>query len=257
MGCSNSNSAETGEDSKKTKSAQNFEIVSGPNLHFYEMSQEQKDKVKKEMEEQDKELVEPKPVDPKKKYDWKDINAKIPVKKTVEERKKRLELWNKINKYGNGYVSFKRLSFQLTNYLELPEVVRQKEPMKLAFEAACDKYSKYGLKKEDGLIEWMEFRIFLVYLRQYFEYWAMFESIDVSGDKKITVAEFKKALPLMENWGIKIKDPESEFKSIDSNKSGDITFDEFCTYAIRKSLELDQDDKFDDEELKKLKTTNF
>jgi hypothetical protein len=29
------------------------------------------------------------------------------------------------------------------------------------------------MKAEDYLIEWMEFRIFLVYLRQYFEYWAM------------------------------------------------------------------------------------
>ena len=257
MGCSNSNSAETA-DSKPSKSAQNFEIVSGPNLHFYEMSQEQKDKLKKEMEEQDKELVETKgPVDPKKKYDWKEINEKLPIKTTIEERKKRLELWNKINKYGNGFVSFKRLSFQLTNYLDLPEVVKQKEPMKLAFEAACNKYSKYGLKQEDGLIEWMEFRIFLVYLKQYFGYWAMFESIDVSGDKKITITEFKKAVPLMEQWGVKISSPENEFKSIDSNKSGDITFDEFCTYAIKKSIDLEQDDKFDDEELKKLKTTKF
>ena len=211
------------------------------------------------MEEQDKELVESKrPEDPKKKYNWKEINEKLPIKANVDERKKRLDLWNKINKYGNGFVSFKRLSNKLTIYLDLPQVVRNKKPIKLAFEAACNKYSKYGVKKEDQLIEWMEFRIFLSYLKQYFEYWAMFESIDVSGDKKITIEEFKKAIPLMEKWGVKVNDPQSEFKSIDSNGSGDITFDEFCAYAIKKSLDLDQeDDKFDDEELKRLKTSKY
>ena len=173
------------------------------------------------------------------------------------KEKKRLELWNKVNEYGNGFVSFKRLSVQLTNYLKLPQVVKKTEPMKLAFDAACKKYSKYGVSSDDKLIEWMEFRIFLVYLRQYFEYWAMFESIDVSGDKKISMEEFKKALPLMEEWGLKITDPEKEFKAIDTNGSGEITFDEFCAYAIQKSLDLDTDDKFDDVELKNLKTINY
>ena len=260
MGCSNSTSAEADQASKSpSKGYQNYEIVSGPSLHFHEMSQEEKNKIKKEMEKQDKDLVESKGTeDTKKKYDWKEINEKLPVKTTEGERKKRLELWNKINEYGNGFVSFKRLSVQLTNYLKLPQVVRNKEPMKLAFEAACNRYSKYGVKSEDKLIEWMEFRIFLVYLRQYFEYWAMFESIDASGDKKVSLEEFKKALPLMEKWGVKIKDPESEFKSIDTNGSGEITFDEFCAYAIQKSLDLNQeDDKFDDVELKNLKTIKY
>ena len=96
----------------------------------------------------------------------------------------------------------------------------------------------------------MEFRIFLVYLRQYFEYWAMFESIDVSGDKKISMKEFKKALLLMEKWGVKIKGSESEFIPIDTNWSGEITFDEFYSYSIKKSLILYQDAKFDNVELK-------
>ena len=263
MGCSSDSTIKTADkdnsavktsDSKPAKGSRNFEIVSGPSLQFYEMSEEQKKKIKKEMEEQDKNLVlSNEPEDPNKKYDWKEINEKLPVKTTKEEREKRLELWNKINEYGNGYVSFDRLSIQLTNYLQLPQVVRNKEPMKLAFDAASNKYSKYGVNPDDKVIEWMEFRVFLVYLRQYFEYWAMFESVDVSGDKKISLEEFKKALPVMEKWGVKINDAESEFKTMDTDGSGEIAFDEFCAYAIKKSLDLDQNDNFDFEKLKKIK----
>ena len=127
--------------------------------------------------------------------------------------------------------------------------------MKLAFNAASDKYERYGIRKEDNLIEWMEFRIFLVYLRQYFEYWVMFEKLDKSGDNKISLSEFKKAIPQMKNWGVEIKEEEveQEFKSIDTNGSGSISFEEFCNYAINKSLDLEEDDSFDDEELKNLK----
>ena len=126
------------------------------------------------MEEQDKDLKEEvnENEDPSAygRYNWDELMKKLPTQKTTKERKERLALWNKINEYGNGYVSYKRLSVQLDKHLELPNVVKNKGPKKLAFNAASNKYAKKGLKLEDNLIEWMEFRIFLVYLRQYFEY---------------------------------------------------------------------------------------
>ena len=240
MGCTNS--TPTSDDTKK---------------QFHEMSEEEKAKIKKEMEELDKNIAE-NPEDSKTPYEnfnWNEMMKKLPVQKTSDDRKKRLELWKKINEFGNGYVSFKRLNSQLTTYLDLPTVVRNKAPIKLAFAAACDKYSRNGASKDDNLLEWMEFRIFLVYLRQYFEYWVMFQKVDTSGDYKISLEEFKKALPIMKNWGVEIKDKdaEKEFKNIDANEEGSITFVEFCTYAIQKSLDLEEDDGFDDEELKHLK----
>ena len=225
---------------------------------FHELPEEEKEKIRKEIEEQDKNLqVETKEEAPDKyeNFKWDELTAKLPVKKTNAERKKRLELWNKINEFGNGYCSYNRLNTQLEKYLDLPNVVKNKGPIKLAFNAASDKYAKYGVKKEDNLIEWMEFRIFLVYLRQYFEYWVMFEKVDKSGDHKISLEEFKKAIPQMKNWGVEVKESEAEsvFNSIDTNKEGSISFDEFCSFAIKKSLDLEEDDKFDDEELKNLK----
>ena len=46
---------------------------------------------------------------------------------------------------------------------------------------------------------------------------------------------------------------EKEFKSINKNGEGNISFEEFCSFAINKSLELEEDDGFDDVELKNLK----
>ena len=80
----------------------------------------------------------------------------------------------------------------------------------------------------------------------------MFEKVDKSGDHKINLDEFKKALPLMEKWGVKINEAETEFQKIDKNSEGTISFEEFCEYAINKSLDLEEDNGFDDEELKNL-----
>ena len=227
---------------------------------FHEMNEIEQTNIKKNIEEQDKDLESERPEEDEdsklyEMYNWDDLTKKLPVKKTVEDRKKRLDLWNQINEYGNGYCSFKRLNFQLDKYLKLPNIVKNKGPVKLAFNAASDKYERYGIKKEDNLIEWMEFRIFLVYLRQYFEYWVMFEKLDNTGDHQISLKEFKKAIPQMKNWGVEISEAnaEKEFKSIDNNGSGTISFEAFCNFAISKSLNLEEDDGFDDEELKHLK----
>ena len=59
----------------------------------------------------------------------------------------------------------------------------------------------------------------------------------------------KKLFLHSKKWGVKITDPEAEFKKIDNNKGGVILFEEFCDYAIKKSLDLEDDDDFDDCEL--------
>ena len=223
MGCNNTKSAETTDDKEAPK-------------QFHNMTEEEKEKVKKEMEEQDKDIEQKleKPKTTYENFNWDEMMTKLPTGKT--ERTKRLELWKKLNEYGNGYMSYRRLMVQLTNYLDLPDVLRNKGPIKLAFNAAADKYSRNGVNKNDNLIEWMEFRIFLVYLRQYFEYWVMFQKVDSSGDHRISLDEFKNAVPKMKEWGVEIDEPEREFNNIDVSGEGTVTFDEFCTFAIQKVL---------------------
>ena len=187
-----------------------------------------------------------------KNYDWDSLISKLPIKKTLEERKKRKELWNKIDINGNNFVSLAEFDKGIRDVLNLPDLFKLKKVILRAFKAAKNKVkssSKYG----DEFVGWLEFRIILVYLRQYFEYYVMFCRIDSSQDFKISINEFKKAIPTLEKWGIKIDDPESEFNKIDINNGGVIMFDEFCTYAIKKNLDLEDDDDFDDDDIKKMK----
>lgn len=185
-------------------------------------------------------------------FDWDKLISKLPVAKNAEERKKRREMFSAIDMNGNGYVSLAEIDRGIQDVLNLPEVFNCKKPIMRAFQAAKTKY-KAKSKYSDDYIEWMEFRIFLVYLRQYFEYWVMFERVDASGDHKISLDEFKKAIPTMKKWGVVITDPVKEFKKIDKNGGGSIMFDEFCTYAIQKNLDLEDDDDFDDSEIGKMK----
>ncbi len=141
----------------------------------------------------------------------------------------------------------------METYLTLPEAVLHKVPMKLAFDGAKDKYKNSGKDVSDDKLEWNEFRILLIFLRQYFKYWAMLEVLDASWDAQINLEEFHKAMPLLEKWGFLGKTAEELFKEIDTNNGRTITFDEFTKFAIAASLNLEEDDKRDNAALELLK----
>jgi Ca2+-binding EF-hand superfamily protein len=79
-------------------------------------------------------------------------------------------------------------------------------------------------------------------LRQYYEYWIAFNRIDSDSDRRISKDEFTKALPTIKKWGLTIPNPSQTFAEIDTDKAGMILFDEFCEWAIKKNLDLDDDD---------------
>ena len=185
-------------------------------------------------------------------YDWDSLLSKLPIKNNKEEREKRRQMWKAMDMNGNGFVSLAEFDRGIRDILNLPEIFKIKKVIIRAYQAAKNKY-KGKSKYSDDYLEWMEFRISLVYLRQYFEYYVMFCRTDTSGDHKINFEEFKNAIPSLEKWGVKINDPKKEFDSIDTNHGGSIMFDEFCQYAIQKNLDLEDDDDFDDVEIKKMK----
>ena len=179
-----------------------------------------------------------------KNFDWEGFLKKLPVKATVQDRAERRKLWKAIDMNGNGYVSLAEFDRGIYDVLGLPQIFKTKKVIFQAFTSAKNKV-KGKTKQSKDYVEWLEFRYILVYLRQYFEYYVMFCRIDTSDDFKINLAEFKKALPTLEKWGVKITDPNAEFKSIDKNNTGNILFDEFCQYAIKKNLDIEDDDDFD------------
>jgi len=180
---------------------------------------------------------------------WTEINAKLPVAKTKEESRARVKMFRAMDGNGNGFLSLAEIDKGIRDVLLLDEVFDCKAAIMRAFQAAKDKYkskSKYG----PDYIELMEFRFLLVYLRQFFEYKVMFDKLDVTGDKKVGLEEFKQAIPTVEKWGAKIGNVEATFNEI-SQGDGGLTFIEFCQWAIKLSLDLEDDDDLDTtEELK-------
>ena len=184
----------------------------------------------------------------KKHIDWNAIHARLPTSRTAEDKKKRMTMFMQFDPNSNGYLSLAEVDKGCRDILGLHEIFDAKPVIMRAFQAAKSANDKNNKKGGHGpdYIEKCEFRLLLVYLRQYLELWQMFSEIDDSGDRRVEFAEFKKALPKLESWGVKISDPEAAFREIDTNGGGIILFDEFAHWALEKGLDLEDDDDFDD-----------
>merc|ERR1712048_897764 len=68
-----------------------------------------------------------------------------------------------------------------------------------------------------------------------------FTRLDDDGDKRISLIEFTQNKESIEKWVGPINDIEACFKEIDLNGGGIVLFDEFSEWAIKKSLDLDDD----------------
>ncbi len=75
-----------------------------------------------------------------------------------------------------------------------------------AFTAAKTKL-KASSPHGDDYVSRAEFKYLLIYLRQYYEYWTVFNAIDTSKDRRVSPAEFKAAIPTLQKYGVHITDP--------------------------------------------------
>eukprot|EP00758_Cryptobia_borreli_P015889 Tbor_TRINITY_DN6063_c0_g1::TRINITY_DN6063_c0_g1_i6::g.11527::m.11527 len=96
------------------------------------------------------------------------------------------------------------------------------------------------LHSSSDTIDRVGFRLYLVYLREYFELHNMFDDVDASEDDKISRSQFTKAVPKLEEWGL--KSPEKTFDMIDKDKCGTIEFSELVECAIEPRLEMEKED---------------
>ena len=176
--------------------------------------------------------------------DWDSIRNALPIRKTPEEYERRSEKWKVLDFNGNGYVSLAELDKFLNESMGNPHLFDSKPVIIRAHNAAKAKVKTKSLHGPD-YVERCEFRLVLVYLRQYFEYWAAFKRVDKSDDDRISLIEFMDAKDSIEVWVGPIDDVEATFQEIDTNGGGKILFKEFCRWATRKSLDLEDDDDYD------------
>jgi Ca2+-binding EF-hand superfamily protein len=74
----------------------------------------------------------------------------------------------------------------------------------------------------------------------------VFDKIDTGDDNRVGLKEFKQAIPELEKWGIDMSDCEQRFKECDSDSKGMVLFDEFCEWAIKIGLNVDEGDEDSD-----------
>merc|ERR1712013_279413 len=149
-------------------------------------------------------------------------------------------MFNEFDPNGNGILSLAEVDKGVRDVLQIDEIFDAKPAIMRAFQIAKNR-GKSNRDIGDDYIEFREFRFFLLSLRQYFEYYVAFVRCDTNSDHKISKEEFAAAKEKIEVWVGEI-DVEASFREIDTNGGGSILFDEFCAWAIKKNLDLEDDD---------------
>jgi Ca2+-binding EF-hand superfamily protein len=172
-------------------------------------------------------------------FDWRDFIAKFPVERTEEQKKERGEIFAGFDPNGNGYLSLAEIDKGCRDNLGLYDLFEAKKPIMRAYQAAKDVGNRGGGGGSEAgadYVERNEFRLLLIYLRDYFLLWKMFDKIDAGNDGRVDKDEFLKAVPKLQILGFQVADPEEEFAKIDANSGGQVLFDEFADWALRKIL---------------------
>ena len=130
-----------------------------------------------------------------KQVDWALVASKLPWGLDKESRKRRKALFRSFDPNGNGLMSLAEADNGVVNVLQLGAVICKPVIMR-AFTAAKDSNQKKSSKaaRYDDYVDLSEFRLFLLYLRQYLELYVMFEAVDTNKDGKIEAGEFAAAV---------------------------------------------------------------
>jgi len=175
------------------------------------------------------------------KVDWTAVNAKLPTGKCKEDKERRKKMFSQFDPNGNGVLSLAEVDKAIRDVLKIDEIFDAKPAIMRSFQIAKNSSKSKRPEIGDDFIERKEFKFFLLSLRQYFEYYVAFMLVDTNADRKISKDEFCAAKDKIEVWVGKF-DVDAAFNEIDTNKGGSILFEEFCKWAIKKNLDLEDDD---------------
>lgn len=121
--------------------------------------------------------------------DYERLKKKLCFDRTKEGLEKRTKMFKLFDPNANGFLSLAEVDKGIRDVLRLPDLFSIKQVIMRAFQAAKD-LAPNKTKYSGDYIERNEFRYFLCYLRQYFEYYEMFERVNTNQDKYIDFDEF-------------------------------------------------------------------
>lgn len=163
--------------------------------------------------------------------DWASLKATLPVSKTSEDGAKRKELWKKFNGPNPNSLALFELDAAILKVLGCEELFNAKPVINKAYIYAREINPKGSMEA----IEFVEFRLLLVYLKGLFDIYQVFTSLDTSKDSRLQLSELQAAQPGLAAVGVKIEDPHALWEQL-KGTSDTVDFDTFADWAIRKNL---------------------
>ena len=136
--------------------------------------------------------------------DFAALSAKLPTGHDPESKERRKKLFRKADVNGNGFLSQAEVDKAVGGAIGDEYLFSSKPVIARAFAAAKD----MGSGKSPDYVEPSEFRLLLVYLRQYFELYVAYNRLDSSDDRRLSLPEFRKGVTLLAQWGIDLDDSE-------------------------------------------------
>ena len=166
------------------------------------------------------------------------MDKEFPTGLDSEAKKRRKDIFDRFDVNGNNLLSLAEIDKACRDVLCINKLFKCKPALMRAYMLARDKWpatSKYS----DDYVTRNEFRLLLIYLKLYYELFRMYGLIDIDGDRRIDYTEFCAATPIVESWGVVVHDKKATFAKMDKNGKGKVLFDEFCDWAIREEMALE------------------
>lgn len=210
------------------------------------------------------------------KVDWLALQDALPVDRTLAEYQERMNMFDRFDADGSGRLSAKEVVSGVHEWLRLdrcfdmkPFVVdgivsirrlaaKQSAAPPTSRASSLFPHEQFGRplnvqddagaaggggqaeedEAESTSVDRNEFRLVLLFIRDYFCLWRHFCLCDLNRDMRISELEFKKALPTLHGLGLcaDICDGAALFKRIDENQSGSIDFFEFAEFVLEQEV---------------------
>jgi len=170
----------------------------------------------------------------KRNINWREINEKLITDRSEASKAKRADMFMRFDPNGNGYLSLAEVDKGLRDILRVDDVFDAKPVIMRAFQASKGLNPPGHSKHGDDYIEKNEFRMLLVYLKNFMAIWEVFAKADDSDDRRLNKQEFAKCWPQLQKWapGMSLDQCWTE-----ANGEGNlILFTEFANWAIDKQL---------------------
>ncbi|CAE7435576.1 DHX37 [Symbiodinium sp. CCMP2456] len=163
------------------------------------------------------------------------LAAQLPCGLDEAAASQRRELFVSFDPNGNAILSLAEVDDGLKKLLPCP---LPREVVARAFHAAKAISAPVAAFSNDYIDE-KEFHYFVQYLHHYLQLWSWFCEVDTSCDQRVSIEEFRAALPqLNERLPGDLSDAAEAFNEVDADGGGMVLFDEFAHWVLCRGLAL-------------------